>query len=286
MDFSEDLEKHFNNLIRGFEGEQSFDDLLAQLSIDSLVLPDLCLESNRSFFQIDTLFFTPLTNYLFEVKNYKGEYYIEGDKWYATSGYEVEDPHLQLRRTETLFLRLLRSLRIYEFNLKCHVIFPYPEFTLFNAPRNSSLILPTQLPNFLHKLNQHSGNINKKQIEIGQELRSRRLDKSPYMRIPEYNYNLLTKGFFCSECWSRMYIVKQRKLFCDQCNFSESSKQSFLRSLNEFTLLFPSKKITTPDVYEWCGETFTKKGIQRWLSSIYHQEGKGRNSHYVKDVQS
>ncbi len=72
MDFSEDLEKHFNNLIRGFEGEQSFEILLNQLSINSLILPDLCLASNQSFFQIDTLFFTPLSNYLFEVKNYKG----------------------------------------------------------------------------------------------------------------------------------------------------------------------------------------------------------------------
>ncbi len=42
---------------------------------------------------------------------------VKGEEWYSASGYEIENPHLQLRRTETLFRRLLQSMRIYDLNL-------------------------------------------------------------------------------------------------------------------------------------------------------------------------
>ncbi|WP_416151943.1 nuclease-related domain-containing protein [Salipaludibacillus sp. HK11] len=282
IDFSETFERHFESLVRGYEGEQLFDDMLGQLSINSLLLPDLNLESNRSFFQIDTLYFTATATYLFEVKNFQGEYYIEKDKWYASSGYEVQNPHLQIERAATLFRQVLQSMRVNILDLKCYIIFPNPQFTLFNAPRNTIMILPSQLPSFLEKINHQSQIVSKQKINIGHQLLSKRLDKSPYMRIPEFEYDQLKKGIFCPGCLSRMGKSNRVKFICSRCTYSEFAQDGVIRSLKAFELLFPNKTLTTKDIFDWCGQMPSKKLIQKVFSLYYKPTGQTWNTNYIK----
>lgn len=77
-------EKDVNDYLvrhKGYEGELKSDEWLRGLTDHWLVLHGLLLEYNGSKFQIDTLIITFEKIYILDIKNYKGDYYQEGDKW-------------------------------------------------------------------------------------------------------------------------------------------------------------------------------------------------------------
>jgi hypothetical protein len=67
-------------LVKGREGGKWFDDWLLANAGEGIILNDLLFETNNTFYQIDSLFLTTHTIYLFEVKNYEGDFYLERDK--------------------------------------------------------------------------------------------------------------------------------------------------------------------------------------------------------------
>ncbi|WP_169823165.1 nuclease-related domain-containing protein [Anaerobacillus alkalilacustris] len=136
---------YYNLLVKGFKGEQIFDQSLEKLPYDWLVLNDLNFLINNTNIQIDSLIISP-------VKNYEGNYYIESDRWYSMPKSEIKNPLLQLKRTETQLRRLLEDLRI-NLSVEAYVVFVNPEFHLYQAPIDEPIIFPTQLNRFFNKLN-------------------------------------------------------------------------------------------------------------------------------------
>jgi hypothetical protein len=53
-----------------------------------------------------------------------------------------------------------------------------------------------------------------------------------------------------------------------------------LRSVKELILLFPNRKITTNDIYEWCGGINSKKAIRRILVKTFELIRHSRSSYY------
>lgn len=129
--------QHFMYLNKGFEGEVLFDEWFSSLEPESLILNDLLFEVGSSFFQIDSLAILQDTLYFFEVKNYEGEYFYEGDVLKTRAGNDVKDPLLQLRRSETLLRQMLKNFN-YTTNLEVYVIFINPEFTLYQGSIKST----------------------------------------------------------------------------------------------------------------------------------------------------
>lgn len=102
MNLTEKETNNYFNLEKGFIGEQKFDEWLETLPDNFLILNDLLLETNNTTFQIDSLVISPDAIYIFEVKNYEGDLIVENENWYTTSGTEIQNPILQLKRCETL----------------------------------------------------------------------------------------------------------------------------------------------------------------------------------------
>ncbi|WP_353615945.1 MULTISPECIES: nuclease-related domain-containing protein [unclassified Bacillus (in: firmicutes)] len=128
------------DLEKGFKGEKKLD-WTSTLSDNWLILNDLLFECNKSEFQIDSIGINRETIYLFEVKNFEGDYYIEGERWYKTPKNELKNPYEQLKRTESMLRKLLIEHKIY-FKIKLHLVFVNSEFFLYNAPMNLPNIFP------------------------------------------------------------------------------------------------------------------------------------------------
>jgi hypothetical protein len=139
---------NYINLKKGFEGEQKSDVWLEGLSEDWLIIHDLLLEYKHSKFQIDTLLISQDKIYPLDVKNYEGDYYVEGDKWYTSAKKDVKNPLHQLSRCETLLRALLHDLG-YNYPIESYLIFINPEFHLYLTSINPSIVFPTQLNPFL-----------------------------------------------------------------------------------------------------------------------------------------
>ncbi len=281
MNLSKKDESYYWIIEKGFIGEQKFDKWLENLSIDSYVLNDVLLEYNNTVFQIDTLLISPETIYIFDVKNYEGDFFIEADKWCTISRNEIKNPLLQLKRSENLFRQLLQDLG-FTSTIETYLVFINSNFHLYQAPLNLPIIFPTQLNRFINQINIKSSNLKEKHSKFVKQLLSILLTESPYIRLPEYHYDQLKKGLTCMFCHSFINTFTKLHLVCNKCGKNEENMElAVLRSIEEFKILFPDRKITTNAIYDWCKIIKSKKIIRRILSTNFKIMGHGKSSFYV-----
>lgn len=279
MKRSEKELNYYINLEKGFAGELQFDKWLKNLTIECLILNDLIFEINNTTCQIDSIIIVQDTLYLFEIKNYDGDFYIDDDKWYTIAGKEIKNPLLQLKRSESMIRRLLQDHN-YNFQIEAYVIFINPHFHLYQTPLNLPIIFPTQLQRFFNKLNIRSSKIMSKEKKLAKQLVSIHLEESPYTRLKKYTYTQLKRGIICASCYSFTTTVNKLKVECT-CGYKEDITYAVLRSLEEYILLFPNKKITTSNIHEWINIVPSKKTIRRILLAHCKLKRNGKYSYYL-----
>ncbi len=277
MVFSESEELTNFTVTKGYEGELKSDVWLKGLADDWLILNDLLFEYRGSLFQIDTLIIVYEKIFLLDVKNFEGDHSIKEDKWYTPSGKPEKNPLHQLERCETLFKQLSNELGN-KIPVESYLIFINPEFHLYTSSINPAIIFPTQLNRFLKKLNTGPVKLSKRHRDFAQQLVDLNIEESPYTGILKYNYEQLKKGITCANCKT---LFLDNTLICKKCGFAEGVDAAVLRSVKEFTLLFPERKITTNEIYEWCGGIKSKKVIRRVLGKNFKLMGHSQTSHFV-----
>src|SRR5699024_9253613 len=139
-------------------GEKQFSNLLKeQLHQDHLQINDLLLNNHGTVFQLDTLLIFNQTVYLFEVKNYQGEFQLEKDYLHCYTTGKTYRNHLHQRKGSELMLSdSLSNIYMY-FEVKTYLMFNNHRFILFQATRNHPFILPTLVFGYIRRLNQLPG---------------------------------------------------------------------------------------------------------------------------------
>jgi hypothetical protein len=279
MDLTEKDKQYYLNLKKGYEGEVMFDEYLKTIGVKSYVLNDLLFELNHSHFQIDSLLISQNHLHLFEVKNYEGEFYFEGAKFKKFNGNEVKNPLLQVDRNESLFRQLMNSFGV-KIPIKAYLIFINPEFTLYQAPLDRRIILPTNLNRTIQQINNEKSTLNDQHAGLSEKLLSSHIAKSPYSKIPLYEYSQLQKGVFCQSCRTANEDYRKHRFTCRTCAMDEKTEKAVLRNVQEFKLLFPLDMVSTNIIYEWCGGVFPKKTIRHILKRNFSVSGYGQWSYY------
>ncbi|HLS09369.1 nuclease-related domain-containing protein [Lentibacillus sp.] len=136
---------------------------------------------------------------MFEVKNHEGDYYYEADKVFKLPQYEIVNPLHQLGRSESLLRQLLLKDKV-NLPIEAFVIFINPEFTLYQAPLDKSIIFPTQIKKYLSQLNSTLSTLNEKHKQLADRLCALHIEESPYQQLPSYTYGELRKGIICMAC--------------------------------------------------------------------------------------
>lgn len=278
MELSEKDKQNFIFLERGYQGEKKFDQLVTDLD-DCLIFQDLLLECKNTLFQIDTLIIHPENVFLLDVKNYEGVFYIEEERWYRQNATEYKDPLMQLHRCEALFRQWLQQIQL-NFVIESRLIFIHSEFTLFQASKDLPVILPTQINHFLRRLNKSRSKLTKKHERLSEMLLANYKDEFPYSNLPEYQLERLQKGVLCQQCHSFMSPFNKSKLICSSCNVIESIEDCIVRSVAEYKLLFPDRKVTVPAIKDWCLVIKSEKLIRRILMKNYKKMGEHRFTYY------
>ncbi|HHW38338.1 MAG TPA: NERD domain-containing protein [Bacillales bacterium] len=281
MELTDKAKFRYSNLEKGYEGEVSFDLLTKNLQEERYILNDLLLEVNNSTFQIDSLIISKGVIHLLDVKNFEGDCYFQSDKFFSVnSGREYANPVTQLNKCTTHFRQLLQNHKM-NYLVESSVIFINPEFTLYQAPMNLPIVLPTQVNRFIRNLNNTPSTLNDGHKNLAQKLLSLHQTKNRFAVLPEYEYEQLQKGIFCLKCKSLSVAVNGRKCVCCwKCGHKEDIEAAVLRSVKEFKLLFPDRKLTTNAIYEWCHAVLGKKTICRVLKKNYTTHGNTSDTYY------
>lgn len=265
---------------KGFTGEVIFDRMTENLAEERYIMDDLLLKVNNSLVQLDKVIIAQDGVYLIDIKYHEGDYYLEGDKLYAIrSNREYKNPIIQLTRSETLFRQLLQNLKMNHL-VRATVIFNNPEFTLYQAPMDQPIILPTQINRFLNELNSTPSKLDESHKKLAQTLLSLHQVKNPFSNLPHYQYEQLEKGMHCCECGSLNTEIDQYDLVCGKCGTHERIEKAIVRHIEEIKVLFPEKKITTQTVYEWCNGKVSRRTFLRVLKKYYVLVGKTSDSYY------
>lgn len=283
--FSEKEQQYYIGLEKGFVGEKKFDGLCETFLSEWTFLTNLLLDSNHSFFQIDSLgLIQEGWLHLFDVKNFEGDIIVKGDNWLFPSGSELKNPLHQLNRCEVLLKRFLRERGI-PMQIKPYLILINPNFTLYNAPVDPRIVFPTQLNSFLSKLQSIKPTFStQKSHQLIDLLLTSNHPSYPNSLLPPYHYDELTKGIFCINCLTPMknrYPEERGRVYCPGCQSVEENEEAMLRAIKEFKQLFPSRRITTSEVYNWCNGAIGMKTIQRILTKYFKKIGNGRFTYYT-----
>lgn len=273
--------RYLINLEKGFEGEERFDALVKMhLKGEALVLNDLLLESKGTTFQVDALIVTSDTVYLYEIKNYKGDFQINSGQLYYTNGQEAANPLIQLNRTRELLRQLLKEWNN-RLKIEAKVVFINDSFTLYNARIEDPFIFPTQLKEHLKELNSGSKGLKKDHHYLAGKLVSLHKDDLPYQKqLPFYDLEDFTKGVSCYHCGSFDLIVTQRSCYCKSCYKQMSIEDLVTESVKELKFLFPNQKLTTSLVDEWCGNSVNYRKIRNVLQNNFIVSGSTSGTYY------
>jgi len=270
------------NRVKGFEGECQFDELLKKLKCECLIVNDLTLKISGQTCQIDSLLITGKGVILYEVKNYEGQFVYTEDKLKVLStSKEISNPVHQLNRTTNLFRQLMEE-QCANFTLRSYIVFINETFTLFNAPVDSPFILPTMVNYHMKKLTNERRALNKSHYTFAETLKQLNQTELSFYSFPEYDWSGLEKGAFCKVCQSELGKPIGRICQCNKCGCKEVSTDVILRQINEYLLLFPEKKLTTNDVYNWIGKLFSKKSIRSVLKKNFELKGNYKGRYYTK----
>ncbi len=253
---------------------------MIKLALDYLFINDLLLETNNTHYQIDSLLITQPKIHIFEVKNYEGDYLLDGDCLRLLSGREIKNPLNQLSRSVSLFRQFLQYHRM-NFAVEGHLVFINPEFYLYNASPELPIIFPSQLERFIKQLNTQPSRLIGKHHGLANKLLASHIKDSPYSIVPEYSYDKMVKGILCVRCGNGFMVSSDHQhLTSVNCNFVENKESAILRSVKEFSLLFPDKKITTSAIYEWCKVINRQKTIRKVLQENYKHLHLGNSSYF------
>lgn len=262
-------QQNYTSLKKGFEGEQLFDSLMEKLECDCLILNDLLFKTNNQTFQIDSLIILNHVVYLFEVKNYTGDYCYKSEKIFQFDQTEITNPLIQLYRTESLLRQLFLKLN-FKIPIESKVIFINPEFTLYQAPLDVPFVFPSQLNRLVKKLNSHQSKLHEQHKNLAERLTSLHIEENPHQQCPSYNYQQLRKGLSCPTCLSFTIAITGKTCVCLSCGNNEPVESAVVRNIKEFQLLFPNVTVTTSRIYEWCKIIESRRRILRILKRNFN----------------
>lgn len=264
---------------KGFTGECRWDEWLQLLRCACLILNDLLLEIRGTTFQIDSLLLVGNKLYLYEVKNYQGNYYYEDNRMFLDSGTEIKNPFLQLEEAASALRRLVQELG-YPFQVEAAVVFINPNFYLYQAPRDLPVIFPSQLEQHFNKLNRIRAPLAPGQQKLALRLMNLHKTENEYEKKPRYKLEELRKGLVCESCHSFAIQEKGHYCHCLDCGQKERTEQAVLKAVAEFHLLFPEERITKQAIFSWCQIIRDPKKVQRILSSHLTRIGATSDAYY------
>src|SRR5699024_1513219 len=183
------------------KGERAFAHLLQRsLRKEYIVLYDVSFENSSGNFQMDCLIICEAQIYLLEIKHFRGDYYFQDNNLYQLKTRKrIKNPFYQLQRCEDLLLETLQKYNLH-YTVYSHVIFNHPTFTLYQAPIQLSMILPTQIERFVQKLNRQAVRSTSSEKSLVERLYRGHQEHCRFERLPDYHDKNLRKGILCLKC--------------------------------------------------------------------------------------
>lgn len=282
MELSFEDKMNYLNQVKGFEGECLFDQQVNHSEQTGIVLNDLLLSTKHTHYQIDSIFISNQEIFLYEIKNYEGNYTYKDDTLYAESGHALQNPIAQVNRVKSYLYNLFINMG-YQYSITGNVAFMHPNFYIYSLPPTDVILFSGQLSEHLKGISAQysSGVISLQDKKLANYLINQHNENFRPTHLPHYTFQDLKKGITCPECFSFQSNQSRVNRTCTSCGHKEKIADAIYRSVLEFQLLFPDMPINVPTITIWCGGIFPNSRIQVLLKNKFTLHAKGNRTFYT-----
>ena len=248
---------------KGYEGECLYDKIFDAVGHDDvLIYRDLYLKIGASVTQYDSLVINDDGIVVNEIKNYTGEYKVEGGDWFRNGRQISEEPLAQLNRSVGKLIGLRNSVNG-SFKIGGKLIFVSDDFYLQTDDNSiwGKIVVRMDLKRYLRSL--RGGALgNKSQSTV--RLLGERIVENPYIEN-NVDEKRLRKGLYCGPCGSFNLIKSRFHLICSDCGSKESNETHLLRAMSDYQILFHGERMTRKSFSHFINEEIHWKAVSRAL---------------------
>lgn len=265
-------------LEKGYAGELLYDSIYDEVVSHLYVFRDIYLKIENSILQCDTLIVSDQGFIINEIKNFRGIYNYENEKWYVRQREISEDPISQLKRTTN---KLIKFKYMYneKFISEGKVIFPNPDFSLeSNHPTLwDYVIVRHQLRRYLYSLDDLQAGQRAKDLS---EIIQKHIVENPYF---DYSSDLseVKKGVYCRACTSFNLTKIKFHFVCDDCKHKDTVHTIILQALSDFNILFNKNFISRQELYDFLDGQISRSTLNRYFLKYCKRISNGRSSKHM-----
>lgn len=261
----------------GYIGEMQFLDLLREMN--GVVLWDLSLYHQylkRAQFDIIVLFERRLIHY--DVKNYKGNFQLEGSQLQEQYGKKYKQPDDQLFRAEEIIGKILKEHHI-PYEVESYVVFINQDFHLSGESKQHWL-MTGQLTRHLKQYMSVNHHIEEN-IKVGEFLISQHNPKKNVNLPVRTAFDNVRRGVKCPECLQLQAITYDKKKYhrCTACGETLPIHLLLRHNLQELYYL-KGGAITLKEALEWCDQP-PRTSVHRVLKKYFVKSGHTKGATYV-----
>ena len=283
VDFTEQEKFIFYRQTLGDEGERVVSEMIQGLiRSDYYWLEDLYFKHFSGHVQIDGLLISDQGVYLLEVKNLVGEYVYEDGVW-RKNGYELDrDYFTQIKRASEIVRAVLRSLGFQVPVLSKLILASDMDNVKFIDDPGEQVLRRWEVKPYIEKLMKESAR-GVKTIDsstVREAILGLKAEAPPVKELDLQGRQVLL-GILCDHCNSKMDLGSSRyHAVCRVCGYFENREKCILRSICEFSVLFPNLPPNSANICWFLGDSRLKDYLRRILNKYFKFSKKGRYKIY------
>lgn len=274
-------------LERGVAGEQMVRAYLEEFGQDNwVVLTNLWLYE-YGLFEIDCLLLTDTDIYLFEIKNYNGDFKYINSQCYFSEDVISHNPISQTQRCKVNLQNILAAAGI-RLNVNAVLIFTgeHADIDIQDYIEDLDVLTINQFRKLIYaiadtereKLNSGQRKLNHRRIL---QIIQRGKRKSPYQPKPltVLEQAKLRKGIKCAKCGQFDLDTARAYLICS-CGLHEPREMAIVRTICEYGLINFDKDLIPSEVCAFFGGDLSLRSCYRYLNKYFKRINNDNSSRF------
>ena len=279
------LKKEYNNLEKGFEGEERLVHFLNNYgNPDWVALQNVWFDYYTEF-ESDLVLFTNPQIYTFEVKNYSGEWELKNGECYRNGHKFGHNPFSQAQKATTDLRGLLTEGRNPQ-NLQGVLAFTgiHNNVRVHDPLAGIDVRMLNELQRYIWGIVDNERNYFGKPIDIDSVLQT----LSPFeigkpskeKEIPKKAKENVQKGIRCDRCGSFEARLTRKDLVCSLCKKKEPREEAIVRTICEYGMIHHEKDLKTSELTEFFNGEIARRTVLRYLKKHFKQISAHKNTRY------
>lgn len=257
-----DRQQHYQNLLKGYQGEREMDRLFTEFAPGIECLDDLTLHFRQVTVQIDKIALSRNCVLPFDMKFYEGQYELKDNNWYKNNFMMTHNINEQLRTV----IRFLQNAYF-----QAHAPFEVKGVLAF-MNQAATIKLHDDIPETMLQYHEIPGFLM--QLEPTQNFQWNKI-LQPFIipsicpKLPAVDLNIVKKGICCRHC--HQFTLKEKRYYqvCERCGHREPKLSSYARTVCDYGVLFPEKDLKRKELEIFFGEEVNKTLLKRVLNQYF-----------------